>query len=278
VSSLEGEPILRFTVDAERATVGSGAHCEVRLPPEVVAREQLLLTVANGALRFEERTREVSVVLRGARVAQGVLGPADELQIGSVKLSACVVSLTSERRRFPLEALAVIPAALVVALALTFSPKAEAADRPPTAPPLFADTAAACPAKDPAEAGHVALQRRALAVAKRERGPFAVRDSVEAVTQFGVAAACARLAGDDAKASEDAASAEALRRKVEDEYLTRRTRLEHAFLEGDTAGVDRELPALVALTAHLRDPYVDWLIQENRRAELAAKQPKSSLL
>ena len=278
VRSLDGKPLLRFTVDADRARLGSGAHCEVRLPPECVAREELLLAVAGDTVRFESKSQQFCTVLRGVAASAGILGPADVLQIGAITLTASVVALSNARRRFPIEALALVPAALVVVLALTLSSRAVAVARPPAAPRLFAETAVNCATEDTVEAGHLARQRRALAIAKRERGPFSARDAVEAVGHFRVAAACARLAGEDAKAVEDGASADLLQRKVEDEYLTRRTRLEHAFLEQDTGGVGRELPTLVAMTAHLHDPYVEWLAQEKRRAEIAAKRPTGALL
>lgn len=279
INDASGEPMLRFIVDAERAVVGSGAHCEVRLPPELVAREQLLLVAADGGgVRFQVRSRMVVTALRGVPAEQGELAPSDVLQIGSLTLTASMVSLADERRRFPLEALALVPAVVVLVIALTFAPASAAPGILPAAPALFDEAATTCPILEPSDAAHFATQRYALAVAKRERGPFSAGDSVGAVSHFREASACFRRAGEQAKANDAVASADALRRKLEDEYLTRRTRLEHAFVEGDKDGVDRELPTLVALTAHLHCPYVEWLVQENRRAELEKKKPRSTLL
>ncbi len=269
----------RFMVDAAQATVGSGAHCEVRLPPELVAREHVRLVALDGAVRFEARSGEPPVLWRGVPTVAGRLDPPDALRFGGLLLTASVVSLADTKKRFPLELLALGPAAIAVALAFfALSPTASAPRPPPQAPPLFADAPASCPASNPFDAGQAARERLAIGAAKRERGPFSARDSVEAVEQFQVASSCFKVAGSEAAAKEATASATTLRLKLEEEYMTRRTRLEHAFTEGDTDGVDRELSTLTSMTSHLEGPYVDWLRREQRRAEASKLKPKSSLL
>ncbi len=268
----------RFTVDSAQATVGSGAHCEVRLAPELVAREHVRLVAVDGAVRFEARSGEPLVLWRGVPTAAGRLDLPEGLRIGGLLLTASVVSLADTKKRFPLELLALGPAALAVALAFALSPTASAPGRPPQGPPLFAAAQASCPSSDPFDAGQAARERLAMGAAKRERGPFSARDSVEAVGHFQVASSCFKVAGSDASAKEAAASATILRLKLEEEYMTRRTRLEHAFTEGDTDGVDRELSTLTSMTSHLEGPYVDWLRREQRRAEASKLKPKSSLL
>ena len=269
--------MLRLVVDADRAVLGSGPHCELRLPPDLVAREQLVLVAAGGTVRFEVRSQDNATCLRGVVASAGELGPTDVLHVGTLTLTAVAVSLSDQSRRFPLELLALVPAVLVLVLALNLSAPATAAGLPPNAPPLFQDDVAICSALDPPEAGHIARQRQALAHAKWERGPFSAADSVEAVSHFRAAAACFRVAGDEGSSHAAAAKAGALRSKLEDEYLTRRTRLEHAFVERDTAGIHRELPWLVSTTAHLGGPYVNWLEQEMRRANIDRKKVTSAL-
>ena len=268
-----------FAVDSDRLVVGSGAHCEVRLSRDLAAREQLLLSASpDGSVRFEVKAHRPPTMLGTRVVSAGDLGPADVLRVGDFSLTARVTMLGGTKRRAPLEALAVVPAVLIMALTIGYAEPLSVAPRPPRAPALFVDSQAVCSAQDAFEAAQLARQRHALATEKRERGPFSGRDAVESVRAFNLASACFRLSGEHAKAHEDAANAATLRRKLEEEYRTRSTRLEHAFVEGDVDQVDRELPALTSLTAHLRDPYVDWLAQETRRAEAAATKPRTGLL
>jgi hypothetical protein len=78
-------------VDAERARVGSGAACEVRLPPEDAAAEQLWLEARDGLAFAEARAAAPPVLLDGAPFSAGLLAPAAVLAIGRVRLRVRVV-------------------------------------------------------------------------------------------------------------------------------------------------------------------------------------------
>src|SRR3954468_1646496 len=76
-----------LSVDAERALIGSGAHCEIRLPTEDSAVEQLLISMSGGILIGEVRHLERPVLVNGVPFMEGRLPPGALVRIGSVDLA-----------------------------------------------------------------------------------------------------------------------------------------------------------------------------------------------
>ena len=261
-----------MVVDSDRALVGSAAHCEVRLPPEVAASEHLEVYVANGVVHWAARrvTLETGLpTMDGESMTEGTWGKESVLAIGSMQLRVETIALGLAKPKPPYWLfLVAIPllGVTMATLAMARGPgTSELAipDPPALLPPPDAATCRAVPADQRAGLAHEALR---VALSKRERSPFAPGDGVEAVMQLEHAAACftnAGMAGDAGQATEDARK---LRERLEDDYRVHRVRVEHAYRTHDPAVARRELEVLIPLTAHLRGPYIDWLNALDRAA------------
>src|SRR5262245_11390762 len=79
-------------VDGDRALVGSAAHCDVRLPMEDAAGEQLLVEVGAEALRVEVKSAQPAVLLDGKPIESAILAAGSMLGIGRVRLLASAVT------------------------------------------------------------------------------------------------------------------------------------------------------------------------------------------
>src|SRR4029079_13665469 len=96
----------------------------------------------------------------------------------------------------PWELLGLIPIAMAVAV-IAIAPGSRAAPLVvPDAPGLFPPKGTApCPNVTPDQRGALAAEKLRIALAKRERSPFAPQDGIEAVQLFEISAACWRMAG-----------------------------------------------------------------------------------
>jgi hypothetical protein len=260
-----------MVVDAERALIGSAAHCEVRLPRELAAPEHIEVYANERIIQFASRVRDPGgfPLLNGARVSEGQWAPGSVLAVGNVRLMVELVDMAIPRARAPVWALfALIPLVVLTVGALAYARGPKTADAPiPEAPALLPDKASAvCPHVANEQRPALAMEKERIALAKRERSPFAKEDGIEAVSYFESAAACYRASGQPREAVQAEQNAAALRVKLEEEYRLRRVRLEHAYKLHDPVAVKRELAILIPMTAHRRGPYTEWLASLNRAA------------
>jgi hypothetical protein len=266
----------QLTVDAERALVGSAAHCEVRLDPESVGPEHLEVVIANGQVYMTTRGGCRLPMLGGAHLQSGNWQPGQVLELGGARLTVGVVDLT-DRRRPPSPFWLVAPVPFVIFFVTMFVTQARAAVEPPIppAPPLFDAPVTTCPtpAGQPKDlVGALANEKQRLALAHRERGPFSRADAVEAVTLFEVAAACFKVAKMPEEERAATSSGTKLRQKLEEEYHVRRVRLEHDYRIQDPIGAGRELAVLIPMTAKRSGPYVQWLAFVDRYVKLETEK------
>ena len=274
--SLPGGHRESFVVDSHRAIIGSAPHCEVRLPQELVSREHARLSVERGVIHLVSVVGPGNFLIGGTPFRGGPILDGSEVDVGNgVSIQVRVAALgNSGKSRFPLEYLALIPAAAAALLTLLASPAA-ISQMLPLAPPaaeLFDSVPAACPVSV-MEAGHLAQQLEAFAEGRSERAPFAPVDGITAVSDYQKAASCYRAASDEAGARRALGAAEAASTKLKEEYLMRRTRLEHAADIADFNGIRRELPYVRALAGHRPGPYLDWILCVDRAQQ---KQKESS--
>lgn len=266
-----------INVEAERALIGSGAHCEIRLPIDQSSMEHVLIQVGGGnvfaqALTFQPPPTINNVPFTQAPLpADAVLGigqtqilvsASDELMVGGA-----VVAGQQKRKSNP-AMLALI--ALLGVAALYMLSQQQASDEiggPPKEPTLFAAVVEACDVAGP-QALARAREKHTLAEAKRERRPFHVQDGVQAVPLYEEASACYRKASDARSANETIDLANQLRREMEDDYRTHRMRLEHAMSVTDDVTARREVRTLLAFTEGKSGPYVEWLSALDRRFKL----------
>jgi hypothetical protein len=260
-----------MVVDAERALIGSAAHCEVRLPREVAAHEHLEVYASERVIQFAARVRDPAAfpLLNGTRLSEGQWVPGAVLAVGNVRITVEIIDMAMPSARPPVWALsALIPLAMLTVGALAYARGPKTREAPiPEAPTLLPDKGSAvCPQVQNEQRLGLAMERERIALAKRERSPFAAEDGIEAVSYFETAAACYRASGQPREATQADQNAAALRVKLEEEYRLRRVRLEHAYRLHDPAAVKREVAILIPMTAHRRGPYTEWLAALGRAA------------
>jgi hypothetical protein len=267
-----------LVIDARRALIGAGAHCEVRLDQDVAAPEHIEAVLDGGAIHLRALSAEPVPTMNGTPFSQGVWPAGGVLTIGPVRIAAEIIDLSDKKKRTnPFLLLALVPVFAAIGLVAYLNTRPVEAVVFPPPPPLFDEPIGRCPPQSPETVIPFAQERRRLALAERERSPFATRDALDAVPNFELAAACFRAAGASEEADASAAAAASLRRKEEEEYRVRRARLEHAYLDTDIDAMDRETRVLSAMVAHRSGPYVDWLNEVVRRVRMTKGQPKSMI-
>jgi hypothetical protein len=287
-----------ITVDSDSAAIGSGAHCEVRLPPEQAAVEHLFIQARQGAIFAEARTLSPPPTMNGLPFTHGRLLPESVVMVGRVGLSVSLLQIANEveirdrvtRKRNPrtyvLGAIG-IPLGLFY-LANEYKTTDSRVALPVGIPELWAPADGTClqSSREPALA--YALDQRARADAKRERSPFAPEDGVAAVPFYERAAGCFKLAGrpdDEREASADAAN---LRRKLTDDFRLNRLRLERALVTEDWNTARHQIRILEAFVGRhadasgklspaaeaVRVSFYNWLSNVDRRIALKAESTK----
>ena len=275
----------QVVVDSERVLVGSGAHCEVRLPPEHAAVEHLLFTHMGRGVHAQARALQPPPTLNGSPFTQAPVLPTSVVGVGGVALQvapaqvdggAVVVKKKQEKTSAMTYVLVALALPLAGYLLLVDEEGAAAVGPPPKAPALFDKADVKCP-----HAGEQALafarDKRLLAQAKRERSPFHVADGVAAPPIFDLAAACFRASGDGAGAGQAAEMDEAakkMREALSQDYKAHQMRLEHSLAVKDYATAQREARMLLSMVEGTEGKYQEWLSNLDRKLELRRKPPK----
>lgn len=269
----------QLVVDSDRVLIGSGAHCEVRLPGDQAAAEHVLITFRGGAVFASARALHPPPMLNGTPFTEAPLKPDSVLSIGRAEITISIVEIAdnpalakkSGEKTSPLTYL-LAAVAVPVCLFVIFDEKKQSlgAGMPEEAPPLWEAAATTCPQKAPDQALSVARDKKVLAEGKRERSPFDVEDGVAAVPLFEVAADCFKLAGDAARAGEMQAAGARLRKQLEEDYRAHQMRLLHALDIRDMRVVQRQTKTLLAMLKGQTNPYVAWLSNLDRQLKLSA--------
>lgn len=260
----------QLLVDAERALVGNAAHCEVRLPSETAAHEHVEVFAHEGAVHFVAK-REPGIappVLSGVPALEARWPPGAILRVGDVELEVELVSLGMPKAKPPIWALLVaIPLVVLTAVGIAVArPRDKGLPPIPEAPAILAPNDARCPDLSAEQRVVLATEKHRIALAKRERSPFAPQEAFEAIALFELSAACFRAAERPELAAEPEAAARMLRERTEEEYRLRRLRVEHAYRTHQLVTLKRELAVLIPMTAHRRGPYTEWLSFLDRAA------------
>ena len=267
-----------LVVDAERALIGSAAHCEVRLPPEVAAHEHVEVYASSGMIHFATRGYGLAgqlPILNGAPMVEGQWPRGAVLALGGVQISVELMDMGAQKAKAPVWALLLLVPVIVLSVAAAAYARApRRAEAPiPEAPSLLpAKDAASCPQVADDQRAGLAAEKLRIALAKRERSPFSPPDGFEAVVYFETAAACYRASGLPDDAVQATAAADVLRGKLDEDYRLRRVRLEHAYRVHDLSAIKRELAVLLPMTASHRGPYTDWLAALDRAASAELDQ------
>jgi hypothetical protein len=267
-----------LVVDAERALIGSAAHCEVRLPGEVAAHEHVEVVANDGAIHFATRPYGLRMhlpLLDGVALVEGRWEKSSTLAVGNVQMTVEIADLSTTRAKPPVigPVIGAVSILAMVAIGALARPR-PAGDPPvPPAPTLLPPKeAATCQNVAPDQRQPLAAEKLRVALAKRERSPFVPADGFEAVVLFESAAACFRSASLPNEAREADQMADALRLKLDEDYRIRRVRLEHAYRIHATPVVKRETAVLIPMTAHARGPYTEWLLALDRAATVELEE------
>lgn len=268
--------IEQINVEAERALIGSGAHCEIRLPIDQASVEHVLIQVGGGNVFAQALVFQPAPTINNVPFTQSPL-PADAvLGISQTQIlvsvadevgAGAVIKGKEKKKSNPVVLL--IGGGLIVAILYMLNAQVSVDDigGPPKEPALFGAVQEVCEQSGP-QALARARERHILADAKRERRPFHVQDGVQAVPEYEVASACYRKGGDVRLANETIDLANGLRREMEDDYRTHRMRLEHCMSVADDLTARKEVKVLLAFTEGKSGPYVEWLSALDRKYKL----------
>ncbi len=254
----------RLVVQASRATVGAGAHCDVRLAVDQAAAEHVVVELVADGVRFQGVASAPPAALDGVPLGVRVVPQWGLLKIGDTQIHAAraprdVAAKPGTARSTMLVRVACVLAVPAV-LALFLMSKRRTFDvEELELPNLFSTSDVACPRTESAEARVLGADQRTFADAARERSPFSPREAVEAVNAYTVAAACYRLAHDEAAATEAEAASKDLREATVLELRARRLRLEHSLAVKDFELASNDVDALTRLTEGQQGPFVAWL-------------------
>jgi len=275
----------QLTVDSATALVGSGSHCEVRLPPEDAAVEQLRLSNDAAGVFGQVRSLERNVTLNGVPFVEGRLLPGSVLAVGRVELTVAVVETLVARgqakqkrdsSRSASYALGILGFPLGFYLLLSQSSSDAALPSEVEPPPLFAAASSVqCPETEHGAALAVAAEERRRAETARERAPFSGQDAVNAVLAFRRSAACFTLADSLERAGDSVRQADALERDVQTEFHVHRVRLERALATKNYEDARTEVRLLLSYIGRHSGAYANWLSSLDRRIELKFSGKKS---
>ncbi len=273
-----------LTVDSDRVLVGSGAHCEIRVPAEHAAVEHVEVTMTAGGAYAQARALDRLPTINGSEFVQSPVLDGAVLGVGAVQIQIAVVQIEDNpnvikkktEKTSPITyvlALVAVPLSLYV---IFEDDGSQVSTKMPTdVPALWGDPIKKCPVDDADQAAALASEKWVLAEGKAERRPFRVQDGVAAVPLYETAAACFDAAGDAARAGLASEAADGLRKKVQEDYRAHQVRLEHALSVNDLATAHKEVKVLRDFTEGYSGDYVVWLSNLDRQIQLKLGEKKS---
>lgn len=273
-------------VQDDRALIGSGAHCDLRLSPDEAAVEQLSLeAIGDEEVYARARTLSPQCLLNGAPFIEGRLLPASMLELGTLALCVTRVARQDHAQRSgaprksttspAVQALGLLGVAIGLWLVLSPQPRAASAIADVMLPPpAAAEAPVPCPLTDAVGAGAMARQSLLDAQSLRERAPFYPGDGVAAARQFMRAAACFNVAVEREVAAGAQQAARALQVQAADAVHVGHVRLERFIAQRDLAAARHQAQLLAELLADDPDAhgYVQWLSAVKRECELSLEE------
>jgi hypothetical protein len=259
-------------VDGERALIGNGAHCDIRLPLDQAASEHVAVEVIGGTVRLETKAFDPPATINGMPFTNMPISPDVPLKIGSTRIFITIGELALDggpvfqkkaEQTSPLMKLLAVGVLFAGAFMLLSGDDATTSEAPSQAVDLFTQTPATCPQTTADQALALANDKFDIAQGKRERSPFAPKDGVQAVELYKVASACFRVGGDPKDAEEADLAAEQLSTSLTQDFRARRVRLEHTLAAGDLELARHDVQVLRSLTEGKSGAYVQWLQQQN---------------
>src|SRR4051812_7118594 len=167
-------------VEGQRALIGSGSHCDVRLAMDQAAYEQVLIEAVGSTLRAEARAEEPLATINGVQLVAGALSPDAVLGIGELRLFVSFVPdaldgpqiSAQQKTESPWLLLALIPVFGALFYLLLWDAPSKIRPAPSDGQALFVKDPTSCPQQDPRSALAFAEEQAEVADGKRERMPF----------------------------------------------------------------------------------------------------------
>jgi hypothetical protein len=272
----------QLSMEAERALVGSGAHCEIRLPVDQARVEHVLIELGPAGIFARALNFDPPPTINNIPFQQAPLPPGAVLGVGGCQIlvevaeGAVGTAAGPKKKTSPMMYIAmaiIVPVGMYSILADDPNEGAPRAS-PKQAPELWQGQVTSCPYTG-GQALAFAREKMALADAKRERRPFHVQDGVQAVPTYEAASVCFRAGGDAQSATLAEESAKFLRRDITDDFRTRRVRLDHALAIEDYVSAQKEVRVLLQFCEGKSGDYVTWLSNLERKLKLKVGTKKS---
>jgi hypothetical protein len=277
-----GTKVTVLDVQSDRALIGSGAHCDVRLAPDEAAVEQLTVETIDEGVYAKTVAIDRPCLLNGAPFLEGRVPATAMLEVGPVVICVKFAPREEQEKKKKantsatpagVQALALVGLAVGFYYVLGKSPDGTIlGDFGVVSPPSLSVAAEPCPQADPVAARSIADESLTAAEMKRERAPFYPSDGLTAVRLFRRAAGCLRGADAEAAAREAERAADRLQQKLADELHVRHVRLERMLAEQKFADAKREGKLIAEFIADPTNPYSQWLSAVVREGELQAQQ------
>ncbi len=273
----------QLSVESERVLIGSGAHCDIRLPLDQARVEHILLEAHPQGLFVRALAFEPPPMINNVPFTQAPLPPGAVLGVTGTQIYVEVTEGAGQGQgqekkkgssKLSIIAMFVmLPAVYMLFFADEDTATTKQTSKPP--PDLWNPPITQCPHQQQ-QALAFARERMAVADAKRERRPFHVQDGVQAVPVYETAAACFRAGGDGASAKLAEDAAQFLRREMNDDFRTRRVRLEHALNTQDYVSAQKEVRVLLQFVEGKQHEWVTWLQNLDRQLKLKVGEQRKT--
>jgi hypothetical protein len=268
-------------VEAERAMLGSGSHCEIRLPIDQARLEHLRIELtADGTVFATAVSFEPPPLLNGVAFTQGQVLPDSVITLSQTQvliqaLDTTVGKAKAKKGSSPVTTIGALIILVAAAFLLFGSDEEEAGIKLDPQPDLFAAAQAATCPQQGQQALEQAKQFLNVASVKRERRPFFAQDGVVAVPNFERAAACFKSGADVSMAKYAEGVANYLRADLNRDYRKLRVGLEYHVRVKEYASAKYDVERLIAFIPEA-SPQADlaayriYLLDAKRRLQLRA--------
>ncbi len=264
-----------ISVEAERALIGSGAHCEIRLPLDQAAGEHVLVQVGAAGVFVQALHFERPPMIGGVPFTQAPLPPEAVLGLGQTQMLITIaedggdkVTKKKAQKSNPVLMVAMLAGLGFGVFMILNANAAPDNSIPEEVPSLWAQPLDACD-RSAAEAVIYAQQQKGIADSRRERRAFHAHDGIEAVPLYQTAAACFKKGGDMQAYQRASDDANKLQKEMEDDYRTHVLRLRHALEVGDKPSTHKEARTLIEMLQGKDGKFVDFLNETDRQMKQA---------
>jgi hypothetical protein len=268
--------LLKVVVESGSALIGSGGHCDVRLPPDHIAVEQLFLEIQPGGLFAEARARVPQVSVDGVPFQRGRVLPDRDFKIGPIKIHAELTQTkaqTKVEQRVRPRLLVLVALVVPVAAFMALTPQSAEADSDfRKAPPLFDAAAPACNEQNEAAASSAVETWLRDAEGRHERAPFSAEDGVAAVRLYRSAASCLEKFGHAEEAVGAREAADGLARHLERDFHVHRVRLARALGADNVEAARHEVALLRGYLPRGQSDFALWLDYLDRKLGLRSSE------